>query len=447
MLILIVLAALSWDGCTATSLGNAPLAHWEPAEPSTTVAPGSRSDELLLVLAFSGGGTRAAAFAYGVLEELAATPVMLGGKSRRLLDEVDLISGVSGGSFTAAYYGLYGDRIFRDFEAGFLKRPVERDLVLQLFRPRNWVRLVSLYFNRSQLAAEYYDEHLFHGATFTDLEHRDGPEILINATDLSTGGRFAFNRFFFDPICSDFSRYRVALAVTASSAVPVLLTPVTLENRAGECGYQVPTLPTVADGQTDGAARLRVIERSRASYLDRARRRFIHLMDGGISDNLGLRGLYERVLLDGGIENTLRMSGNAGVRDIVVISVNAQTEPAFNWDLENVSPSLPAVLDAVTSVQINRYNFETVALLQAAFAQWSRALSTEGHPVLFHFVSVSFDDLRDEGELRYFNELPTSFELEAKAVDRLRGAARSLLRESPEFRALREKLTSPPGSP
>jgi NTE family protein len=439
-----LLAALSWGGCTAATLGNPPLAHWEPAEPSAGIAPGRRSDQLLLVLAFSGGGTRAAAFAYGVLEELAATSVTLGGQSRRLLDEVDVISAVSGGSFTAAYYGLYGARIFRDFETGFLKRPVERELIVQLLRPRNWVRLASLYFNRSQLAAEYYDERLFKGATFADLGRRDGPEILINATDLSTGGRFAFSRFFFDPICSDLSRYRVALAVTASSAVPVLLTPVTLENRAGDCGYQVPTLPTVADGDTDAAARLRVIERSRASYLDRTRRRFIHLMDGGISDNLGLRGLYERVLLAGGIENTLRATGNAGVRDIVVISVNAQTEPAFQWDLENVSPSLPAVLDAVTSVQINRYNFETVALLQGAFAQWTRALSTQGHPVQFHFISVSFDDLRDEGELRYFNELPTSFALEAEAVDRLRAAARSLLRRSPAFQALREKLAKRP---
>ena len=232
----------------------------------------------------------------------------------------------------------------------------------------------------------------------------------MNATDLSTGGRFGFNRLFFDPICSDLSRYRVALAVTASSAVPVLLTPVTLENRAGDCGYQEPALPAVAAGETDAAARLRVIERARASYLDRARRRYIHLMDGGISDNLGLRGLYERVLLAGGIENALRATGNAKVRDIVVISVNAQTEPAFNWDLENVSPSLPAVLDAVTSVQINRYNFETVALLQAAFAQWTRSLSAEGHQVDFHFISVSFADLRDEAELRYFNELPTSFD-------------------------------------
>ena len=252
---------------------------------------------------------------------------------------------------------------------------------------------------------------------------------------------------FFDPICSDLSRYRVALAVTASSAVPVLLTPVTLENRAGDCGYQAPTLPTVTDSPPDAAVRLRVVERSRASYLDRARRRYIHLMDGGISDNLGLRGLYEYVLLAGGIENALRATGNGAVRDIVVISVNAQTEPSFEWDLENVSPSLLAVLDAVTSVQINRYNFETVALLQAAFVQWTRALSTDAHPVHFHFISVSFDDLRDEGELRYFNELPTSFELDAAAVDRLREVARRILRQSPTFQALREKLTRPPDAP
>jgi len=175
-LVLTVLAAFSWDGCTAASLGNAPLAHWEPepARASPEDSRATRSDELLLILAFSGGGTRAAAFAYGILEELAATPVVLGGQSRRLLDEVDLISSVSGGSFTAAYYGLYGDRIFRDFETDFLRRPVERELFLQLLRPYNWVRLASPYFNRSRIAAEYYDEHLFRGATFADLERQPG---------------------------------------------------------------------------------------------------------------------------------------------------------------------------------------------------------------------------------------------------------------------------------
>jgi NTE family protein len=74
-------------------------------------------------------------------------------------------------------------------------------------------------------------------------------------------------------------------------------------------------------------------------------------------------------------------------------------------------------------------------------------LSRDDHPVDFHFVSVSFDDLQDEKQVRYFNELPTSFELEPEAVDRLRGAARTILRQSPEFQALVRKLGRGADSP
>ena len=96
-----------------------------------------------------------------------------------------------------------------------------------------------------------------------------------------------------------------------------------------------------------------------------------------------------------------------------------------------------------TALVANRYNFETVALLHAAFDQWTRVLSTDEQRVQFHFVSLSFDDLRDTGQLRYFNELPTSLELDPEAVDRLRAVARTLLRQSPEFPALRQKLSHP----
>ncbi|MFZ3138013.1 MAG: patatin-like phospholipase family protein [Thermodesulfovibrionales bacterium] len=81
-----------------------------------------KSDNMLLFVTFSGGGTRAAALSYGVLEELSKTEVVIDGKKRRLLDEIDAISSVSGGSFTAAYYGLFGDRIFEDFESRVLKK-------------------------------------------------------------------------------------------------------------------------------------------------------------------------------------------------------------------------------------------------------------------------------------------------------------------------------------
>ena len=70
----------------------------------------------LFVLSFSGGGTRAAAFSYGVLEELRRTEIVIDGQPRRLIDEVDIITGVSGGSFTALAYALYGERLFSEYE-------------------------------------------------------------------------------------------------------------------------------------------------------------------------------------------------------------------------------------------------------------------------------------------------------------------------------------------
>src|SRR6187402_1427992 len=69
-----------------------------------------------IILAFSGGGTRAAALSYGVMEELRDTRIDSKGQQMRMLDEVDLISSVSGGSFTSAYYGLYGDDLFKNYE-------------------------------------------------------------------------------------------------------------------------------------------------------------------------------------------------------------------------------------------------------------------------------------------------------------------------------------------
>jgi len=144
-------AATEWAGCAAYRPANARLAHWNPDygyRPRRTYAERPMGD-VLLVLAFSGGGMRAAALSYGVLEELRDARFAVDGSERRLLDEVDLITSVSGGSFTSAYYGLFGDRIFTDFEPRFLRRNLQRRLLLELLRPRNWVRLAGSFFDRS----------------------------------------------------------------------------------------------------------------------------------------------------------------------------------------------------------------------------------------------------------------------------------------------------------
>ena len=112
-----LLAALTLLGGCATRPINPPLAQTEPnaGYRLSTRQVHFKDPQSLVVLAFSGGGTRAAAFSYGVMEFLRRTEVIDSkGRKIRLLDEVDVITGVSGGSFTALAYGLYGDKLFDD---------------------------------------------------------------------------------------------------------------------------------------------------------------------------------------------------------------------------------------------------------------------------------------------------------------------------------------------
>ena len=120
-----------------------------------------------------------------------------------MLDEVDLVTGVSGGSFTALAFGLYGDKLFDLYETSFLKRDVQGELIARALDPVNWGALSSENWGRSELAAQFYDEILFHGATYADLDRGTGPQILANATDISTGARLGFTQYAFDYLCSD----------------------------------------------------------------------------------------------------------------------------------------------------------------------------------------------------------------------------------------------------
>jgi len=117
-------AAILLVGGCAHYPENARMKHHDPqgGYRFSTLSNAGNSDSMQVVLAFSGGGTRAAALSYGVLDKLARTEIIWEGQRRRLSDEVDMISSVSGGSFTAAaYYALYGGQIFTDFDQKFLR--------------------------------------------------------------------------------------------------------------------------------------------------------------------------------------------------------------------------------------------------------------------------------------------------------------------------------------
>ena len=207
--------------------------------------------EHIVALSFSGGGTRAAALSYGVLQELRDTQIDSMDARIRLLDEVDTISSVSGGSFTAAYYGLFGDDIFKNYESEFLNQSIEGILIRKLLNPFYWGRGLFSGFNRTEMAVEYYDTNIFRGKTFADIPLDKRPFIEINATDLSTGGPFSFTQGMFNAICSDVDNLSVARAVTASSAVPIAFPSVVLKNYAGTCNNEQSSfVQSIKDKQT-----------------------------------------------------------------------------------------------------------------------------------------------------------------------------------------------------
>jgi NTE family protein len=461
---LTLLASLLLLGGCATRPINPPISQFTPGQgyqyqTNTQIA---KDPENLVILAFSGGGTRAAAFSYGVLEMLRRTEA-IGPKSNRfrLIDAVDIITGVSGGSFTALAYGLYGERLFDEYEKRFLKRNVQGELIAKSLNPTNWSALSSIGWGRSELAATLYDEILFEGATFADLERKPGPLIAVMATDLSTGSRVLFNQNFFNVICSDLGPFRLSRAAAASSAVPVVLSPITINNYGGTCHYAMPAWArafTDPDTAPRPAARTlrRLVEFE--SYQDSAQRPYLHLVDGGVSDNLGLRGVLDFIE---GFEAS-HMLGQPTpldrVRRMVIVIVNSVSSPRTNWDQSENPPGTVEIMLKATGVPIDRYSFESVELLRDITNRWqtmrrirdSSAFAKDKDQTLkevinapdisLYAIDVSFAGVKDKAERDYLNNLPTSFALADEAVDRLRAAGGSILLASPEFQRLLKEV-------
>lgn len=457
-----LMALLTLAGC-ATRPINPPIAH---ADPNTGYRYGTREfndKDTLVVLAFSGGGTRAAAFSYGVLEQLKDTEVIgQDGKKIRLLDNVAVITGVSGGSFTALAYGLYGDRLFAEYEQRFLKRNVQGELIARFLNPLRWGNLSFTEWGRSELAADFYDEILFNGATFADLDRRKDLLVLAAATDVSTGARMDFGQEQFDAICSDLDAVRLSRAAAASSAVPVALSPVTLNNYGGTCDYAPVIAMQIASQGLDARAAARAKRQADEwlAFADGANRPYIHLVDGGLADNVGMRGVL--TVLD--IMEAQHVAGLPTAFDhlqrIVVIVVNSATEPRTDWDRRESPPGVVDLLLQSSGVPMEHYSFESMELLRDRAEGWrlrrdlreSVAFKANTDPAIARKlrapdidlfpIDVSFGALKDMAEFEYLNGLPTSFVLPSEAVDRLRAAARKLVTDSPEFQRLLKELGS-----
>ena len=443
-----------------------------------TETAGKNSDHLFVVLAFSGGGTRAAALSYGVLRQLRDTKFHVNDATgepiecsppespackqseRTLLDEVDVISSVSGGSFTSAYYALNGREIFNPagpFHKDFLYHPVQRDLLAtSVYHPQNWNRLRA----RTEIAANLYAAHVFGDKTFGDLKSRPRPYLIVNATDMSTGSRFEFTQEQFDLLCADLDSFPIARSVAASSAFPGLLNSMTIDSfnanaTDGGCSYDGPGSHTEVEATTLPPLEKDWVDRARQgdrrsdqfyaaeqvlAYKDPSRRH-LHLLDGGLTDNIGARAVIQgvgtfnrpvkhdiggRELLGGWSALTLLNQRKA--KTVLVIVVNAKTGREKDWDTKPTGPGTPTVINVSSGVPMGNFSRETMTrvrdLLKTAFP----TLNEPGAPKLFGF-EVAFPDLPEQ-ERSFFSNLGTNFELDRYEVDCLIDRGASLLRNA-----------------
>jgi len=419
------------------------------------------ADRVFIILTFSGGGTRAAALSYGVLETLHDTRFLWQGTDRSLLDEVDVISSVSGGSFTAAYYALFREDIFKSYEERFLYRNIQGELTGLVMMPTSWFKLISPDYSRIDLAADFYDREVFEKKRFDDLlQHSKRPMVIINATDLSIGTAFTFTQDQFDPICSDLSGVAVSRAVAASSCFPVAFAPMTLNNYAGNCQYREPDWVDLA--LEDKLINPPRYARARAlqSYNDSSNRPYLHLLDGGVADNIGLRGPLASIRSSDPDLSVLRRINDGAIDHLVVIIVDAKTEPGSETDKSSSPPGLKTVLTKIATVPLDNYSFDTVQALRDEFKRWKSDLRNyedckeilksacpnadmpfdPPREVKLHPIYVGFDQIADENERRYFQTMDTSFHLPDQQVSDLRNIARTLLEKSDEFQRLTTEL-------
>jgi NTE family protein len=419
------------------------------------------ADRLFVILTFSGGGTRAAALSYGVLETLRDTVFLWQGTERSLLDEVDVISSVSGGSFTAAYYALFRQGIFDTFEERFLYRNIQGELTGLVLTPTNWFKLVSPDYSRIDLAADFYDREVFAKKRFDDLVRLNKrPMVIINATDISIGTTFSFTQAQFDAICSDLSGVAVSQAVAASSCFPVAFAPMTMNNYAGSCRYREPEWIDLAiEDQMINPPRY---ARARAlrSYSDAGQRPYLHLLDGGVADNIGLRGPLVSIRSNDPDLSVLRRINRGSIDHLVVIIVDAKTKPTTEIDKSPSPPGLKTVLTKIATVPLDNYSFDTVQALRDEFNRWDadsrnykdcKTILQSNCPtgkmpfdpprqIKLYPIYVGFDQISDEKERQYFQTMDTSFHLPDQQVTDLRKIARTLLDGSGEFQKLMGEL-------
>ncbi len=406
------------------------------------------AQDTFIVFAFTGGGIRSAAFGYGALMAAHNTLVPDASGVHTLDKDIDVVSGVSGGSFTAAAFATHGSDLFPaagapdHYRDNFLTHNFNADRWAIALAPWHWEWMLPNYSSQDEMAKLYGSidfsspsDKLF-AADFSELAKRGRPLLVVQATDFGNEQPFTFTQPDFDLICSDLAPYPVANAVAASSAFPVLFSPIRLTNHHFEkptkyCATHRPKWVdrTLSAPEPVDLSRLYARARAAEGYLPSAGApphnkddiripRYVFLQDGGVVDNIALRGFADIVIPHFGTNDTgegvwtdnsraAACRGNWNrIRRILVVVVDGQAQPNTQVSSLPYLTDWTEVLDLTGSALIDANGFETMLATEAmtrVLAKRLSQLSCDGsqaeHTVQPYFAHLSFQNLLQETKL------------------------------------------------
>ncbi|MEP6603312.1 MAG: patatin-like phospholipase family protein [Spartobacteria bacterium] len=407
-----------------------------------------QDDATLMLMSISGGGSRAAAVGWKTLDVLRRSAYRFTNANGTVVDsnlanEIDLVAGISGGSFAATAWCLKGS-VTPAFQQRFVERDIQAELKRRFFSGKGILAAFSTRYARINFAAELYDEDIFERKTFADLPSR--PILRLHATNLALGQRFTFTRDTFERLGSNLLPYPLGYACAASSAFPILLDPLTLRNYPPSLDLEQDR--SYQSGKKNARADLNVDLRNKAwEFFNNKTNEYVHLADGGLVDNQGLQSILDEFDNNGVINRRINFSA-APLQRLIIVNVNAGVAKP---DASSHSPEAPDVASVVESTMVSSMDVLSARRWMDILAQtrllYKGRIDRPDAPAYSQLeepyrIEISFRNIGDAELRRQAMALPTSFKLTAEQLALIDKVVPELLQEDPEFQRLQAVLSN-----
>ena len=456
----LIFSALLASGCAAgMHIENTPLQAGDANPDLRTIAP-ANPDRPVILMTFSGGGSRATALAEAVLRELSQTSYAAPDGAHVLTEDVKFISSASGGSVTAAWFGLHRgpghwDGDLDGLRSDFLAQDNMKALELDAVNPITLFGLITGQITRIDALEALFNARLYHDALLAALNQPGKPLIVLNATDMAGGETFAMVPRRFDDICAKYDALPVASAVSASAAFPILLTPVAFQDYSSGCSGKLRNGQWITvDLSNPYTPYLNLAEYKDARYSNDLRHGpnpyrqigYLYFLDGGLADNLGTRSLRAALIAPYDDAQVLRAINDGKIRKLVVVIVNARGDPPNKLYQQPQQPGLVGQVQAVTSVPLDANTANSETALSALLGELAQAAAGATGRAKFagmriYGITVDYDQIPADTPAHIAfrdaaKDVPTSWSLTPPQLQVTEEAGRFLLRRHPCYRAL-----------